>query len=648
MKHIITLLLITLLNTVAAMAQIVITESGGWYETVYVKWEPFTGATSYNVYYSGDSITNRKIDNQLIRKYASYYRADVVGITAGDYTIKVVPVVNGVEDTANAIITTTLTAKTHVREGFAFVGRSVLGTAATAFVPGAYNMDGTPKTGAQIIYVSSTNVNTVTANVINEKKVSVTVTGLMNIIAAKDKGYDKTPLIIRMLGTIKQSDVTGLTGSGGIYIGFIGANTTDRLIENITFEGIGDDATVYEIGFYTKRTRGIEIRNVGIMLFKDDGVSMESNNFNIWVHNCDFFYGTPGSDDDQVKGDGSIDMKYSTTNITISYNHFFDSGKTTFAGGATEDTNSVFFTYHHNWFDHTDSRNARICWGVVHMYNNYMDGNATMDLLNTEPASVFMEANKFRNCPYPMMINMQGTNYEKWPSDTQDGGMTKAYNNAINMSEVTKLLYQSDRPKDFDAYWVTTRNEIIPDTVKSRTGGNIYNNFDTDVSMYSYTPQNPEEVAAEVTARAGRMNGGDFQWTFDNAVDDNLTVVNTPLKSAIVNYVSSLVGVQGIDNLATGVVTNNRANPATFCLEQNYPNPFNPTTTIVYTIPQYSKVALMVYDVLGRQIATLVNELKSAGTYTVLLNVSKLSSGVYFYRFQSGSFVQTRKMLLLK
>jgi pectate lyase len=570
MKKQLFLFALTLLVPVYLLAQAVtINESAGWLETAYVKWTPFAGATSYNVYYSGMGITDKKIDTQLIRSYGTYYRVDVPGIAAGTYTLKVVPVVNGVENTAATTTTPSLTVKPNVREGYAFVERTILGTAAKAYVPGAYNMDGTPKTGAQIIYISANNANTVTANVINDKKVSVSVTGLMNIISAKDRGYDKTPLIIRMLGKIKNSDITGLVGTN--YVAFNGANSTDRLIENITFEGIGDDATAYGFSFFTKRSRSIEIRNVGLMLWgggKDgDGVSMEADNFNIWVHNCDFFYGASGSDADQVKGDGSIDMKYNTTNITISYNHFWDSGKTTFAGGADEVINSIFFTYHHNWFDHTDSRNARICWGTVHMYNNYMDANATMDLLNTEAASVFMEANKFRKCPYPMMINMQGTNYEKWPSGTQNGGMTKAYNNAINMAEVTKLLYQTDRPTDFDAYLVNARNETIPETVKSRKGSNIYNNFDTDVSMYSYTPLNPNEVAADVTANAGRMNGGDFKWTFNNAIDDNLTTVNAALKTAITNYNSSLVGIQGIDNLLNALKSTFAVNVST------YPNP---------------------------------------------------------------------------
>lgn len=93
-----------------------------------------------------------------------------------------------------------------------------------------------------------------------------------------------------------------------------------------------------------------------------------------------------------------------------------------------------------------------------------------------------------------------------------------------------------------------------------------------------------------------------------------------------------------------------RAVPKVFALEQNYPNPFNPTTTIRYQLPQAAEVSLKVFDVLGREIATLVNARQAAGQYSVQFSAGNaaLSSGVYFYRLQAGSFVETKKMLLVK
>lgn len=88
--------------------------------------------------------------------------------------------------------------------------------------------------------------------------------------------------------------------------------------------------------------------------------------------------------------------------------------------------------------------------------------------------------------------------------------------------------------------------------------------------------------------------------------------------------------------------------PAEFLLWQNYPNPFNPSTTISYTVPKRSQVTLKIYDVLGRVLQTLVEETQDAGVYKVRLDASGLASGVYFYRFMGGSFVDTKKLILLR
>jgi hypothetical protein len=88
--------------------------------------------------------------------------------------------------------------------------------------------------------------------------------------------------------------------------------------------------------------------------------------------------------------------------------------------------------------------------------------------------------------------------------------------------------------------------------------------------------------------------------------------------------------------------------PTQFILNQNYPNPFNPTTTINYSVPKSGIVKIKVYDLLGREVATIVNENKPAGNYNIEFNASKLTSGIYFYRMEAGSFSQTKKLLLLK
>ncbi len=104
----------------------------------------------------------------------------------------------------------------------------------------------------------------------------------------------------------------------------------------------------------------------------------------------------------------------------------------------------------------------------------------------------------------------------------------------------------------------------------------------------------------------------------------------------------------GTDSIRTGVEQVDWNVPQSFSLSQNYPNPFNPTTKIEYAVPASQKVVLKLYDVLGREVQTLVNEQQTPGVYRVELNAGGFASGVYFYRLVAGSFVQLRKMLLLK
>ena len=98
----------------------------------------------------------------------------------------------------------------------------------------------------------------------------------------------------------------------------------------------------------------------------------------------------------------------------------------------------------------------------------------------------------------------------------------------------------------------------------------------------------------------------------------------------------------------TDVALNDSKIPSSYQLHQNYPNPFNPSTTISYQLPENSHVTLKVYDAIGREVATLVNEVKEAGNYKVKFDASKLSSGVYFYMLRAGNFLSTQKMILLK
>ncbi len=98
----------------------------------------------------------------------------------------------------------------------------------------------------------------------------------------------------------------------------------------------------------------------------------------------------------------------------------------------------------------------------------------------------------------------------------------------------------------------------------------------------------------------------------------------------------------------SGVEDENYILPEEYVLYQSYPNPFNPSTKIKYSVPKSEVVSLKVYDILGREVAVFLDEYKSAGTYSIDFNASRFASGVYFYQLHSGSFVETKKMILMK
>lgn len=523
-----------LLSSLGVKAErLLINNAKGWIESVYAEWQPSPTADSYNVYYSGEGITDKKANTQLIRSYGDYYRVDIPGLKAGNYTLKIVPVTNGSEN--EATVTETLTVTAHDRSGFAF---------ANGRIPGAYNADGTLKEKAVILYITQNSKNKISMEVSGAN--SNPCVGLQAILDGFKKGKDTRPLVIRIIGQI--------TDLATMYNGDIVIENNENASSFITLEGIGNDAVLDGWGVRIKNAANIEVRNLGTMNCdsdEGDNISLQQDNEYIWVHHCDFFYGHAGSDSDQAKGDGALDCKKSTY-VTFSYNHFWDSGKSNLLGLSEGTTDGLYITYHHNWYDHSDSRHPRVRYYSAHVYNNYYDGNAKYGVGSTLGSSVFVEKNYFRNCKNPMMISMQGTDTKMGTDEKnaptfskEDGGIIKAFDN-IMVEKYTFAPYSESNKVHFDAYTVTNRDELVPTDVTSKKGGNKYNNFDTNVSvMYDYTPHSTDEVVEVVTKYAGRIDGGDFKWTFNNAVDDASYDVNPALKSALTSYKTQLVAVQG-------------------------------------------------------------------------------------------------------
>ncbi len=103
-----------------------------------------------------------------------------------------------------------------------------------------------------------------------------------------------------------------------------------------------------------------------------------------------------------------------------------------------------------------------------------------------------------------------------------------------------------------------------------------------------------------------------------------------------------------VDGLITSITSNTGIIPTEYSLSQNYPNPFNPSTKISFSLPKQGIVTLKLYDVLGKEVMTLVNEQKPAGIYEIHFNASNLASGAYFYRIESGDFKDIKRMILIK
>ena len=510
-----------------------ITEAKGWQESAYLKWAPFEGASSYNVY-----VDDKKIDAQLIRQYASYYRADVLGLKEGTYSVKVVPVNAEGKEITGANTASNLVVKSYNREGFAHFKYAGVG---------AYNNDGTLKAGAKVLYITAKTAKTVSTTV-NTGKLE-TITGLQSIIDAYSKGKDKTPIAFRIIGKVNLSDLDHISSSAeGLQI--------KGAMMNMTFEGVGDDATVYGFGFLLREAESVEFRNFAIMRCLDDAMSLDTKNSHVWIHNMDLFYGKKGSAADQAKGDGTVDIKGDSKYVTVAYNRFWDNGKASMCGMKSE-TGENWITYHHNWFDHSDSRMARVRTMSVHMYNNYYQHCDVYGIGATSGSSIFMESNYFDAVKRPIMSSLQGTDAKgDGTFSGEKGGLIKAYGNVFaNKPANFSYIPYAENNTSFDAYEVSAPSEQVPASVKTLVGGTSYNNFDTNSSlMYAYAADKAEDVPSIVEGfyGAGRLNHGDI----DFVIPDETVVTNghqqplPALASILDAYTSGVVKVFGESNAA--------------------------------------------------------------------------------------------------
>jgi polyhydroxybutyrate depolymerase len=196
------------------------------------------------------------------------------------------------------------------------------------------------------------------------------------------------------------------------------------------------------------------------------------------------------------------------------------------------------------------------------------------------------------------------------------------------------LIYMS--VADVLQYWVAYNNcDTIPIVTQLP---DIDPNDGSTVERHVYDGGDNDVIVEHL-----KVNGGGHSWP---GSDDPYPGTNFDIDGSeeIWNFLSRY-DIDGVTGIEAGDISQT---PATFLLSQNFPNPFNPTTVISYSIPELSDVKLAVYDILGREVAILVNDRLSAGNYQVDFVAEELSSGVYFYRIVAGEYQETKKMMLVK
>ena len=500
-----------------------------------------------------DSFT--AVDEELIRQLDSdTARVDIVGLKGGNaYDFRIVS--GGV-----TYIKSGVTVSSYDRSGYAHFG-------ATEGV-GGYNDDGTPKSGAVIVYVTEQTKNTVTARLGGK-----TYTGIVSIL--QNAAKNSTPLIVRIIGTVGAAtwneityqpqgdkltaeEVTGINGkqlptdkkdifqSELIEGGYNTLNTSvyselngltskatysdgeydsawnNCIVQNasdITVEGIGEDARIFQWGLTFKNCSSIEVRNITFEDYTEDACSVEAGDTSatsaadfeygrIWIHHNTFEegrnYWDVCAEQDKHEGDGATDFK-GIKDVTVSYNEYHNNHKTGLVGGSNSHT-TANLTYHHNFYNQCNSRMPLARQANIHIYNNYYYGSTGTNMSLRASAYAFIENCYFDNAKNPIVSETDAT---------YGSGYAKIYGCIFVGHEI------DDKYSDYLTV-VTDREQTVFSTTK------FGQNFDTDSAIFYYDEANnrsdvenmltAEEVRTLVHVLAGVMSrsgdtGGDVGGT---------------------------------------------------------------------------------------------------------------------------------------
>lgn len=491
-----------------------ITACGGYEESAFVEFEPVEGVTElseYSVSYSGKSRGVLDSKSGIIRETDGKIRVDLMGLVSGNYTITVAAA-------GKTATTESIAVASYDRSGYAHFYKDNIAEI------GAYDYyDGSLRSGAEVFYFSEENKND---DVSYNGKTYKGIVGLL-----KNATDFKVPLVVRIVGTIsaatwnelKYEKPAGGNLSADAVKGVNGKNlptdrkdiTQEELISggfntlntdpakggcsellgldskavydsgkkeydsawnnciiknasNVTLEGVGTDARLFQWGLTWKNCNHIEVRNLTFEDYPEDACSFEGDKFNgnepqnleefnsthIWVHNNTFLEGRNYWDvcpeQDKHEGDGATDFKRNAY-VTLSYNHYYHNHKTGLIGGGDSQTTACV-TFHHNFYEDNNSRLPLARQANMHMYNNYYKGSTGTNMSIRAGGYAFIEYCYFENAKIPI------------ETQTKAGlkGVVKLYNcefvNTVTGSEKSKYDLNT---KDYNITVATDRNQEV-------------------------------------------------------------------------------------------------------------------------------------------------------------------------------------------
>ncbi|MDE7105981.1 MAG: InlB B-repeat-containing protein [Anaeroplasmataceae bacterium] len=515
-------------------AQIEITSYNGYNEGLYFEATPVAGASlsDYSVQYklASDSTSSWKtVDQQLIREQNSKIRCDIIGLPAGSYQVKIAA--------AGKSITISCEVSEDDRSGYAHFGNTtgvgaynnngtLKSNAVVVYVTDATKntvkatIGGKEYTGlVNIIKACTKSSYALDIRILGEIQTTqwnfkehgegntaerqTNLENTFNYVNNKtgwDEGsstnYSKLnaeEIISKGINSMSADEAKGITKLNGLTNQVLRNKKPDSKTNayeydsyynmldvsgayNITIEGIGTDAAIFQWGFAFKKCNSIEIKNIRFYNYTEDAVGFEgasntdTNYGNYWVHNCTFDIGVNNWDvcyeNDKKDGDGSSDVKY-CHNVTISYVQYNKTHKTNLIG-SSDSALQYNITLHHNYYNNCGSRLPLVRQTNIHMYNNYYYKSTSYSNSIRAHCYALVE-----NCYYEAGQN---------PYETQSNGAIKAYNNVYDSVKLTSSTYKSGNT-------VTSRTASVTNTCKP-DGSTDYSDFDMNSTLFYYDSVN--------------------------------------------------------------------------------------------------------------------------------------------------------------